>query len=142
MKIAHLVTRLIAGLTVLFGLMAAATVIGFAATGSPSLTVYFAKDFTDTAYQKGAYQRVASSWTRPAKTPAVGSKAVVQMTLTRDGTLASASVTTKSGEEMWDAAALAAVRKAAPFAPLPPGYANPTTEVHVHFEWAAAPAKR
>jgi len=142
MKVAHLIARFIAGLTVLFGLLATATVIGFAASGTPSLTVYFARDFTDTPYQQKAYQKVAASWARPAKAPSGGNKAVIETTLTRDGKVASASLSTRSGVESWDAAALQAVWKASPFPPFPPGYPNPTTEVHFHFGWTAPAAKR
>jgi TonB family protein len=141
-KIAHLVARFIAALTVLFGLAAATSVIGAAVAGAPSLTVYFAKDFTDQGYQRKAYQKVASTWARPAKTPQVSGKTVVITTLGRDGKVLSAVVGTKSGLDAWDEAALQAVRKASPFDPFPAAYANPTTEVHFHFEWAPAPAPR
>lgn len=141
MKVAHLVAKFIAGLTVLFGLVAAATVIGAAGAGAPSLTVYFAKDFTDQPYQQKAYQKVASNWARPAKTPSASGKAVVITTLGRDGKVVSASLGAKSGDGAWDQAALAAVGKASPFAPFPAAYRNPTTEVHFHFEWTEAPKK-
>jgi len=142
MKLAHLVARLFAGLTLLFGLLAGATVIGAATPGSPSLTVYFAKDFTDTPYQKAAFQKVASAWALPSKTPAPGSKAVVVATLSRDGKLVSANLGMKSGIDAWDQAAVAALQKAAPFAPFPAAYRNATTEVHFHFEWTAKPPTR
>jgi len=142
MKAAHLLARLFAALTVLFGLAAAASVIGAAPAGSPSITVYFAKDFNDSAYQRKAYDRVAGGFRMPAKQPALGHKAVVVTTISRDGKLAAAAVTMKSGEEAWDAAALDAVRRAAPFAPFPPGYAGATTDVHFHFEWTSPPPKR
>ncbi|MBI3449153.1 MAG: TonB family protein [Acidobacteria bacterium] len=142
MKAAHLVTKLLAALTVIFGLAAAATVIGAAPAGSPSITVYFAKDFTDSAYQRKAYDKVATGWRMPARQPAPGHKTVVVTTIARDGTVAASGVTMKSGEDAWDAAALDAVRRASPFAPFPPGYAGATTEVHFHFEWTSPPPKR
>ena len=39
----------------------------------------------------------------------------------------------KSGIKEWDDAALAAVRKAAPFAALPKSFPDPHVEVHWHF---------
>ena len=41
----------------------------------------------------------------------------------------------RSGLDAWDAAALDAVKKAAPFDPLPKNYSRPTVEVHFHFEY-------
>jgi hypothetical protein len=40
----------------------------------------------------------------------------------------------KSGSDGWDAAALAAVKSAAPFDPLPKSYPHPSVEAHFHFE--------
>ena len=65
--------------------------------------------------------------------PAKGSKTVVQATIAKDGSLAAAVVTMKSGSKEWDDAALAAVTKGAPFAALPGGYAQTRIEVHWHF---------
>jgi len=42
-----------------------------------------------------------------------------------------------TGSKPWDDAAIAAVKAAAPFAPLPKTYPHPTLEVHFHFEAAA-----
>jgi TonB family protein len=105
------------------------------ATGhcAPSLQAYFAKDFTDQAYQHKAYQKVAGQWKRPASDPRPGSKAVVIATIARDGKAPSPTLHMKSGSESWDAAALAAVKAAAPFDPLPASYPQPSVEVHFHF---------
>jgi periplasmic protein TonB len=100
---------------------------------APSLQAYFAKDFTDQAYQHKAYQKVAGEWKRPASDPKPGSKAVVIATIARDGKAPSPTLHMKSGSEAWDAAALAAVQGAAPFDPLPASYAQPSVEVHFHF---------
>jgi len=141
MKLAHLLARLFAGLTVLFGLAAAASVIGAADQGTRALSAYFAKDFTDVAYQQKAYERVAAAWIRGTANPPIGAKSVVITTLSRDGRVAAAALGMKSGVAAWDDAALAAVRKASPFAPFPASYPGPTTEVHFHFEWKAQPLK-
>ena len=102
---------------------------------APSLQVYFAADFTDAAYQKQTYQKVASTWKRPAKNPKPGAKAVVIAVIQKDGSIPPPTLHLASGSDDWDAAALEAVRTAAPFGPLPKGYARPTVEVHFHFEY-------
>ena len=102
------------------------------AAGKPSLNVYFQKTLTDTAYQKKVFDKVAKLWKVPASLPAVGKKTVVQAVIAKDGRLASAMVTMESGSKAWDDATLAAVKGAAPFEPLPKGYAFPSVEVHFH----------
>ncbi len=102
------------------------------AAGKPSLNVYFQKTLTDTAYQKKVFDKVAKRWQTPETLPAVGKKAVVQAVIAKDGRLASAMVTMESGSKAWDAAALAAVKGAAPFDPLPKEYGYPSVEVHFH----------
>jgi protein TonB len=100
---------------------------------APSLQAYFAKDFTDQAYQHKAYQKVAGAWKRPASDPKPGSKAVVIATIAKDGRSGAPTLHMKSGSEAWDAAAMAAVKAAAPFDPLPASNAQPSVEVHFHF---------
>ena len=102
------------------------------AAGKPSLNVYFQKTLTDAAYQKKVFDKVAKLWKIPASLPAVGRKTVVQAVIARDGKLASAMVTMESGAKAWDDAALAAVKAAAPFDPLPKAYGFPSVEVHFH----------
>ena len=106
------------------------------AAGKPSLNVYFQKTLTDTAYQKRIFDKVAKAWQMPATLPAVGKKAVVQAVISKEGKLASAMVSMASGSRAWDEAALAAVKAATPFEPLPKGYAYPSVEVHFHFALA------
>jgi protein TonB len=57
--------------------------------------------------------------------------------IAKDGTLAGLDNHLMTGFKPWDDAAIAAVKKAAPFAPLPKSWAYPTMEVHFHFEVAA-----
>lgn len=103
----------------------------------PRLQVFFAADFKDQAYQQKAYQKVASSWKRPAGSPKPGGKTVVIVTIGSDGKTTPPVLHFKSGSDPWDAAAIEAVKKASPFDPLPKGYAGPSVEVHFHFECAA-----
>ena len=104
------------------------------AAGRPSLNVYFQSNLTDTAYQKKTFDRVVKAWKVPAasQVPEIGKKTVVQSVIAKDGKLVSAVVSMKSGKKGWDDAALAAVRTAGPFDPLPAGFKPPSVEVHFH----------
>lgn len=103
--------------------------------GSPRLQMYFASDFTDQAYQKKTYSKVASSWKMPAETPKEGAKAVVIVRIQRDGSAPDPALHMMSGSQAWDKAALDAIHRAAPFDPLPKGYRGSSVEVHFHFEY-------
>jgi periplasmic protein TonB len=100
----------------------------------PSLNVYFQSTLKDAPYQKKTFAKVSSVWKAPASSavPKVGSKAVVQAVFERSGKLRTAIVSMSSGSKEWDAAALAAVRGAAPLDPLPSSYGYPTIEIHFH----------
>ena len=114
---------------------AALAVLGSAtalAQGRPSLNVYFQSTLKDASYQKAVFQKVASTWKAPASSPAVGKKCVVQATISRDGRVQNAFVSMESGVKAWDKAALAAVEKSSPFAPLPASYDHKTLEAHFH----------
>jgi len=104
------------------------------AAGRPSLECYFQTTLNDPAYQKRTFEKVAAKWKAPpdAEVPAVGKKTVVQAVITKDGALATTEVTLSSGKKGWDAAALRAVKAAAPFDPLPAGFGYPSVQVHFH----------
>jgi periplasmic protein TonB len=104
-----------------------------AAAASPRLQVFFAADFTDVPYQQEVYKRVAAVWQWPAEMPKPGSKAVVIISISRNGDASAPALHLKSGSAAWDAAAMEAVRRATPFAPLPKNYRPPSVEVHFHF---------
>lgn len=105
------------------------------AWGGPDLKSYPASDFKDPAYHRALHNKVGASWARPAQGPKAGSKAVVIVTILRDGTLMEPPrLHMKSGSEAWDQSAMDAVKKASPFDPLPKGYARTSLEVHFHFE--------
>ena len=106
-----------------------------AAAASPRLQAYFTTGFEDAAWQRAAFDRVAKAWIAAAP-PAVGKKAVVLSTITRDGRLLEARVDTSSGNDAWDKAALDAVRKAAPFPALPKTWPSTSLDVHWHFAFA------
>ena len=100
---------------------------------APALQVFFASDFTDQAYQKKVYDKVGSLWRRPPADPKRGAKAVVITTIGRDGKGTPPLLHMKSGSDTWDAAAMAAVKAASPFPPLPASYPQSGVEVHFHF---------
>ncbi|RKH36177.1 TonB family protein [Corallococcus praedator] len=112
-----------------------------AASGSPQLQTYFQGTVDSPTYQQQTFQRVAKHWKQPGPkgTPALGKKTIVQAILDKDGKLLSTAVLTESGSKAWDAAALAAVKKAAPFPPLPKTTASATLEAHFHFAWVSLP---
>ena len=56
----------------------------------------------------------------------------MQAVIAKDGKLISAVVSMSSGKKGWDSAALATVKSAAPFDPLPESYGASTIEVHFH----------
>ena len=97
---------------------------------------YFTPAFTDAAYQKEAAAKVLKAWKPPASAPA-GKKTVLIALIAKDGTLSGLRDHLMTGFKPWDDAAIAAVRSAAPFAPLPKSWGFPTMEVHFHFEVAA-----
>jgi protein TonB len=99
-------------------------------------TAYFTPAFTDAAYQKEAAAKVLKAWKSPPGAPA-GKKTVLIAQIAKDGSLAGLKDNLLTGFKPWDDAAIAAVKKAAPFAPLPQSWGFPTMEVHFHFEVAS-----
>jgi len=119
----------------ILGLVASALMSGLPMAATPRLQVFFAADFKDADYQHAVYMKVASSWKRPSATPRPGGKTVVIAVIQKDGRAPDPVLHLKSGSDAWDAAALDAVKKAAPFHPLPQGTTRPSVEVHFHFEY-------
>lgn len=115
--------------------------VALAAAGSPRLEAFFQNELKSADYQQKVYSRVAGKWRQPGAkgSPALGRKTVVQAVIGRDGKLVSAEVSMASGSKAWDAAALAAVKKSAPFPPLPASYSLSTLDAHFHVAWVAGP---
>lgn len=97
---------------------------------------YFTPAFTDVAYQKEAAAKILKAWKPVAGAPA-GKKTVLIALIAQDGKLAGLRDHVMTGYKPWDDAAIAAVKKAAPFSSLPKSWASPTMEVHFHFEVAS-----
>ncbi len=114
--------------------LVALTAASALAAGRASLNVYFQSNLKNTAYQNRTFEKAVKAWRAPeaSQVPDVGRKAVVQAVIAKDGKLISAVVSMSSGKKGWDSAALATVRSAAPFDPLPEGYSASTIEVHFH----------
>ena len=127
--------RSAAGLAVASALLVLASTSPVLAA-APRLQVFFAADFKGAGYQKKAFDKVARSWSMPKETPTPGGKAVVVVTIKRDGTTGGTRLHHRSGSDPWDAAALKALSKAPPFDPLPKNYKRDTVEAHFHFEYA------
>jgi protein TonB len=119
---------LLAGSPIIGPSLAAAKVV-------PRFTAYFTPAFTDAAYQKVAADKVLKAWHAPAGAP-VGKKTVLIALIAQDGKLAGLRDNMTTGFKPWDDAAVAAVKAAAPFPPLPKSWTFPTMEVHFHFEAA------
>ena len=79
--------------------------------------------------------KVLKAW-HSARGAPVGKKTVLIALIGKDGKLQGLRDNMTTGFKPWDDAAVAAVRKAAPFAPLPRSWPHPTMEVHFHFEAA------
>ena len=120
----------------LAALLLTGAVVALLWAGKPEMKVYFASDFKDQAYADAVYRKVAAAWKRPAKMPHEGRKTVVIAAILRNGSVPRPILHRESGVVEWDQAALAAVKKAAPFHPLPKSYPNSSVEVHFHFEYA------
>lgn len=121
-----------------FSIAAAVTVLAWAGgagtSPKPVLNVYFPTNLQDAAYQQAAFNKVAKAWKPAAPLPEAGKKTVVVATIDRAGKLTGTYFNLVSGSKPWDEAALAAVKAASPFPPLPQGVKESTVEVHWHFE--------
>jgi protein TonB len=115
------------------------TSIALAAGGHTEIHSYFQSTLKNKEYQDKTFARVAKNWRQPPakQLPALGKKTVVQTVIAKDGRLISAMISLESGSKAWDMAAMAAVKKSAPFAPLPSDFTYSTVEVHFHVEWVA-----
>jgi protein TonB len=113
----------------------------WAAGGRAQLNMFFQSNLTDASYQKKIFDRVAKNYRQPAAkhAPRPGQRTVVQVIIGADGQVVSAVVTMESGSKKWDEAALAAVKKAAPFDKFPASYTAPTLDVHFHAWWEPKP---
>ena len=92
-------------------------------------------DFPFAWYLQQLQKKISERWVPPANA-AKGQRAVIVFEIRRDGQLGSVSVETKSGDFLYDQAALRAVSDATPFPELPKDYAQPVLRVHLGFNFA------
>ncbi|HEY3065883.1 MAG TPA: energy transducer TonB [Methylomirabilota bacterium] len=103
------------------------------ALGTGALTLN-AGDFPFAWYLQQLQKKISEQWKPPANATA-GQRAVVVFEIRRDGQLASVSVETRSGDFLYDQAALRAVSDATPFPELPKDYAQSVLRVHLGFNF-------
>ncbi len=98
------------------------------------LQLYFQSTPANPAWQQKVYEKVSRAWTGPSvkDAPKPGQKTVVQVVVDQKGAIVSTVVSMESGAPKFDAAALAAVKRGAPY-PAPP---SSPAEFHVHVTWA------
>ncbi len=113
--------------------------VAWAAKGRAQLQTFFQGSLTSTSYQQKVFDRFARKYRQPGSKhfPKPGQRSVIQAVIGKDGKLVSTVLSMESGSKVWDEAALSAVKKAAPFPPLPDDYAAPTLEVHFHVSWSS-----
>jgi periplasmic protein TonB len=98
------------------------------------LQLYFQSVPANPAWQQKVYEKVSRAWVAPAAkdSPKPGQKTVVQVVVDGKGAIVSTLVSMESGAAKFDAAALAAVKRAAPY----PAPLSSPAEFHVHVTWA------
>ncbi len=94
-------------------------------------------NFPFTYYLNGVRAAIQRHWSPPRGSASGGTlDATVRFTIARDGSVRDVAVEERSGVSSFDQAAATAVRRAAPFAPLPHDYRNDDLVVHLGFHYA------
>jgi protein TonB len=93
-------------------------------------------DFPDFPYPWYITQVRVSLWNEwSSRMPRSGDiSAGIVFTIKRDGTIKKTKVENKSGNKLFDFAAISSVEQATPFPPLPKGYTKKDLVVHVEFK--------
>lgn len=89
------------------------------------------------SYMNGVKNLVESVWRYPAqaKRERITGTLLMRFSIDRDGNLAGVEILRSSGEPMLDHAAIEAVRKSAPYAPLPESWGVTRLHIHATFEY-------
>lgn len=86
------------------------------------------------SYYNSISQKVREAWVLPPEVDEQAKlEAIVTITIEKDGSLKKVELETTSGNVFFDRSVLRAVRKAAPFAPLPKDYPGDEMEVGIRF---------
>ncbi len=104
-------------------------VMGGLSTGREAIEIRYKK------YYDEIWRRVKASWILPEEILTGGSNlfAVVVVRIARDGALMETKLDKSSGNEVYDQSCIRAVKKAAPFPPLPKGYPQRYMELGLRF---------
>lgn len=105
---------------------------GEVAVGDTGVSGLEGGDFPYTLYLDRMRTLIGMRWVRP---PVTSPRAtVVYFRIQRDGSIVSPDHSAKSGDGLFDRAALRAVVEASPLPPLPPGYSGSYLGVHLTFK--------
>ena len=85
-------------------------------------------------YANVVSSRVHNNWSIPPELKPRGNiETIIEIKIMRDGSLAYAGFEKRSGNSFYDESALKAVKKSAPFPPLPGGFPDNIMEIGIRF---------
>lgn len=101
--------------------------------GGARLTALNAPEIQYISYFAGIKRKIELVWGYPAGANGIEGDVVVDFVIGRNGKLESATLVRGSGHRALDEEALSAVRKAAPYAPIPSEYKIANLQIRAHF---------
>ena len=85
-------------------------------------------------YANVVSSRVHNNWSIPPELKPRGNiETIIEIKIMRDGSLAYAGFEKRSGNSFYDDSAMKAVKKSAPFPPLPGGFSDNIMEIGIRF---------
>lgn len=84
-------------------------------------------------YMRMLQKKMKVNWNPPKGD--TSKRVVLMFTIAKDGSLLDYKITTSSGNEEMDNAAIKALMRTAPFAPLPENYNNPSIDIQFTFDY-------
>ncbi|MBN2541770.1 TonB family protein [bacterium] len=91
-------------------------------------------DFNDDFYIKLIVNKVSNNWQNPLRAGGIAYKTLIYFKILREGNIEDAKIENRSGNSMFDQAALRAVILSEPFPKLPSDYKGDHLGVHFEFE--------
>jgi colicin import membrane protein len=89
------------------------------------------------AYYEAIWSRIKAEWALPRGIlPSKNLEAIVDVTVSRSGSVASLSIERSSGNRYFDQSALRAIRKASPFPPIPDSIRGSSIDLGIRFHTA------
>lgn len=102
--------------------------------GEPTNEKYISPDGVDLApYMRELQRQIKSNWVPPKF--GFSARVILVFTIEKDGRLSKSSVYKSSGFTAADEAAIEALKKAAPFKPLPAEYKSNSVDIHFTFDY-------